>query len=103
MDPDPDENPDPSIFIIDLEQKTNLQKVFCILLFDATFTSFFKVKKSQNSRNLCFSYYFYLMIEGFGSIPLTGSGTRRPDNTWIRIPNTAKLCLLDQDPSDPEL
>jgi len=36
------------------------------------------------------------MIEGSGSIPLTGSG--RPKNTWFRIRNTAKLCLPDQDP-----
>ncbi len=58
-------------------------------------------KKSQNSRNQGFSYYFCLMIEGSGSgsIPLTngsGSGSRRPKNTWIqwtririRIRNTA--------------
>jgi hypothetical protein len=32
-----------------------------------------KIKKSQNSRNQGFSYYFCLMIEGsgFGSVPLT--------------------------------
>ncbi len=37
------------------------------LLFEGTFTSFFKDKKpksSQNSQNQGFSYYFYLMIEG---------------------------------------
>ncbi len=37
--------------------------------------------KSQNNRNQGFSYYFCLMIEGSGSIPLTngyGSGSRRP-------------------------
>ncbi len=52
-------------------------------------------KKSQNSRNHGFSYYFCLMLEGSrsGSIPLTnGSGSRRPKNMWIpwiRIRNTA--------------
>ncbi len=33
------------------------------------------IKKSQKSRNQCFSHYFCLMIEG--------SGSRRPKNTWI--------------------
>jgi hypothetical protein len=45
-------------------------------------------KKSQNSRNQGFSYYFCLMIEGCGSgsVPLTnGSGSRRPKHiVWIR-------------------
>jgi hypothetical protein len=46
---------------------------------------------SQKSRNQSFSYYFCLMIKGSGSIPLTngsGSGSRRPKNTWIRIRNS---------------
>jgi hypothetical protein len=55
-------------------------------------------KKSQNSRNQDFSYYFCLIIEGSGSgsrvgsgsgsLPLingSGSGSRRPKNMWIRI------------------
>ena len=52
-------------------------------------------KDSQNSRNPGFSNYFCMMIEGSGSRaesgsrskPLTsgsGSGSRRPKNTWIR-------------------
>ncbi len=38
------------------------------------------IKRSQNStRNQGFSYYFCLMIEGSGSVPLTSrSGSRRP-------------------------
>jgi hypothetical protein len=45
--------------------------------------------KSQNSRNQGFSYYFCLMIEGSGSIPLTnGSGSRT--RIQIRIRNTVK-------------
>jgi hypothetical protein len=45
-------------------------------------------KKSQNSRNQGFSYYFCL-IEGSGSIPLTnGSGSGMPKTMWIRIRNT---------------
>jgi hypothetical protein len=55
---------------------------FCYFHFEGTFTSVFKdkvIKKSQNSRNHGFSYYFCLMIEGAGSKPLTnGSGSRRP-------------------------
>jgi hypothetical protein len=58
---------------------------FCFLLFEVTFTSFFKEKKiqkkSQNSRNQGFSNYFCLMTErsGSGSKPLTnGSGSGRP-------------------------
>jgi hypothetical protein len=48
MDPDPDS----SLFIIDLQdaKKTNFLKKFsCILLFEGTFTSFFKDEKSKRS------------------------------------------------------
>jgi hypothetical protein len=47
MDPDPD----PAIFVIDLQDANKklifLTKFFCLLLFEGTFTSFFKDKKSQ--------------------------------------------------------
>ncbi len=94
---------DPTIFVIDLQDVSNKlifeHKFFCFLLFEATFTSFFKDKKSKrvtNIRNQGFSYYFCMMIEGSGSgsragsgsgyIPLTsGSGSGRPKNMWIRI------------------
>ncbi len=76
----------------------SMTKFFFLLLFEGTFTSFFKdkksKKKSQNSRNQGFSYYFCLMIEGTGSgsVPLTnGSGSRRSINIWIlqiRVRNT---------------
>jgi hypothetical protein len=36
--------PDPAIFVSDLEDSN--QKFFCLLLFEGTFTSFFKDKKS---------------------------------------------------------
>ncbi len=75
-----------------------------MLLFDGTFTLFFKdksQKESQNSRIQDFSSYFCMMIEGSGSIPLiNGSGSGRPKNMWIRwiriqirirIQNTASL------------
>jgi hypothetical protein len=49
-------------------------------------------KKSQNSKKQGFPYYFFLLIEEFGSgagsrsIPRTnGSGSGRPKNMWIRL------------------
>jgi hypothetical protein len=41
---DPDADPDPVIFVSDL-QGVN-KKFFCLLLFEGTFTSFFKDKKT---------------------------------------------------------
>ncbi len=62
---------------------------FCLFLFEGTFTSFFKdkkSKKSQNNRNQGFSYYFCLMIagsgSGSGSIPLTKGSHSRSPNTY---------------------
>jgi hypothetical protein len=46
MDPDPE--PDPAIFGTDL-QEANKKKFFCLLLFEGTFTSFFKDKNSKRS------------------------------------------------------
>jgi hypothetical protein len=50
---DPDADPDPSIFIIDLQDANKKQifltKFFCILLFEGTLTSFFKDKMSKRS------------------------------------------------------
>jgi hypothetical protein len=48
---DPDADPDPSIFIIDLQNanKKQKQKFFCIILFEGSFSSFFKRKKSKRS------------------------------------------------------
>ncbi len=48
---DPDANLDPAIFIIDLQDAKKklifFIQFFCILLFEGTFTSFFKDKKSK--------------------------------------------------------
>jgi hypothetical protein len=44
---DPDSDPDPAIFVIDLKEankKLILKKFFCFLPFEGTSTSFFKVK-----------------------------------------------------------
>jgi hypothetical protein len=52
MDPDPDA--DPAIFVTDLQdanKKLIKKKFFCSLLFEGTFTSFFKDKKSKRSIN----------------------------------------------------
>jgi hypothetical protein len=44
-------DPDPAIFILDLqEDATKKSKFFCLLLFEGTFTSFLKDKKSLRSR-----------------------------------------------------
>jgi hypothetical protein len=42
LDADPDADPDPAIFVIDLRGANKNQKFFCLLLFEGTFTSFFK-------------------------------------------------------------
>jgi hypothetical protein len=77
---DADADPDPSIFIIDIQdanKKLILQKSFSAYSFLKVLIHHFKDKKSekepQNSRNQ--------MIERSGSIPLTngsGSRSRRP-------------------------
>ncbi len=51
VDPDPDTDLDPAIFVIDLQDASKklifLHNFFCLLLFEATLTSFFKDKKSN--------------------------------------------------------
>jgi hypothetical protein len=88
-------DPDPAIFINDLQEANKKLIFFTIqeankkLIFLQSFSAYYflkvhlhhfskiKVKKkSQNSRNQGFSYYFCLMIEG--------SGSGRPKNMWIR-------------------
>jgi hypothetical protein len=50
---DPDADPDPAIFVIDLQDANKklifLKRFFFLLLFKGTFTSFFKDKKSKRS------------------------------------------------------
>ncbi len=70
------------------QQKNIFFLDFCLLLLEETLTSFVKDKKSQNSRNQGFSYYFSLMMKGSGfeSAPLTNasrSGSGRPKNLLI--------------------
>jgi hypothetical protein len=97
--PDPTPAPDPAIFV-KMATKRDLSNFFCLLLFEATFNIIFQrwkvIKKSQNSRNQGFSYYFSLMIEGSrgGFLPRTnGSGRLKIVRIWlrIRICNTARI------------
>jgi hypothetical protein len=92
---DLDSDPDPAIFVTDLQDanKKLIKKFFSLILH---LHRFLKIKSQKESHKpvgvKVFSYYFCLMIEGSGSgsIPLTngsGSGSRRPKN------------ILD--PSDP--
>jgi hypothetical protein len=79
MDPDPDLDPDHAIFVIDLQDANKNQlkkKIFCLLLFEGTFTLFFKDKKSKRShKTVGIMLDDRRMIEGSGSgsrsIPLT--------------------------------
>jgi hypothetical protein len=45
MDPDPD----PAIFVIDLQDANKKNLFSCLLLFEGTLTSFFKDKKSERN------------------------------------------------------
>jgi hypothetical protein len=63
---------------------------FCLLLFQASFTSFFKdkkvIQKSQSSRNQVFSYNICMIMEGCkaGAVPGTNiSGSGRPKKTYV--------------------
>ncbi len=48
---------------------------------------------SQNNRNQGFSYYFCLMIEGSGSLPLT-NGSGRSRNIRIRLPKWRRFMRI---------
>jgi hypothetical protein len=93
MDPDPDSDPDPAIFVIDLQhasKKLIFNTIFAPYYFLKVhlhhFSKIKSQKESQNRRNQGFPYYFCMMTEGSGSIPLTsGTGSWRPKNKWIRI------------------
>jgi hypothetical protein len=91
-----DPAPDPAILVLDLQDSN--KKLYFSPSFSAyyflkgTFISFFKdnkvIKKTQNSRNQGFSYYFCLTIAG----PLP-NGSERPKKQRIRIHNTAGYSL----------
>ncbi len=66
MDPDLDADPVPTIFISDLQDDNKKlvfkKKFFCILLFEGTFASFFKDKKSKRSHKTVESKLFLLFL-----------------------------------------
>ncbi len=71
---DPDSDPDPAIFVNDLQDaiKKLIWRFFTFYFLKVHLLHFSKKgqKKSQNSKNQGFSYYFFLMIEESGA----GSG-----------------------------
>ncbi len=74
QDSDPDLDPDPARFVSDLKEankKFILKKFFCLLLFNGTFTSFFKDKKSKRSHKSVGIKVLEVSGSGSGSIPLT--------------------------------
>ncbi len=92
---DPDSDPDPAIFVIDLQDASKK------LIFQHNFFAYYFLKVHLY---IIFQRFFLLFFHddrrsrirvGSGSIPLTsGSGSRRPKNMWIRwirirIHNTA--------------
>ncbi len=91
---DPDADPDPAIFVIDLQgakKKLIFLKKFSAYYFLKVhlhnFSKIISLKEVTKTVGIkgFFSYYYFLMIEGTGSIPLTsGSGSVRPKNMWIR-------------------
>jgi hypothetical protein len=89
-DPNSDPDPDPAIFVTDLQDANKklicLKKFFCFLLFECTLDK--KSKRSHKTAGIkVFHTIFCFLIEGSGSgsTPLTnGSGSGRPKNIWIR-------------------
>jgi hypothetical protein len=76
MDPDTD----PAIFVLDLQdanKKLSFSAYYFLVEHFHNFSKIKVVKKSQNSRNQVFSYYFCLMIEGSGFVTQAkGSGPK---------------------------
>jgi hypothetical protein len=93
-DPDSDTDADPTFFVIDLQDANKKltvfrNKVFCLLLFKGTLSSFFKDKKPKGSHKAVGIKVFLLFCLG-----IEGSGSRRSQNIRIRririrIRNTA--------------
>jgi hypothetical protein len=98
MDPNlpPDMDPDPAIFIINLQdasQKTFFFSFAAYCYLKVHLHNFSKIKSKKRHKTVgikVFSYYFCLMIEGSGSGSLPHLCLEDPDmdpgcpNTWIR-------------------
>ncbi len=70
---DPDSDPDPTIFVIDIQGSNKTQfkkKFFCVLLMKLHLHHFSKIKSQKEVTKTVgikvFSYYFCLIIEGSG-------------------------------------
>jgi hypothetical protein len=65
---DPDADPDPAIFLIDLQDANKilicLFKFFCLLLFEGAFTSFSKIKSQKAVTKPYESRFFLLCLLG---------------------------------------
>ena len=73
---DPDSDPDPSVFVIDLKFFNTIFSAYDFLKLHLHNFSKIKIQKeSQNRRNQGFSYYFCMIIEGSGSRAGSGSGS----------------------------
>ncbi len=63
-----DSDPDPAIFVIDLQdanKKFILKKVFFLLLFEGTFSSFFKTKKSKRiHKTVGIKVFLTILLDG---------------------------------------
>jgi hypothetical protein len=87
-------DPDPAIFVSDL-QDVNKINFFFLSLWLITFWRYIYIifhrqkvkKKSQNSRNQCFSCYCSWMIEGSRSVSLT-------HGSYTRILHTARILQI---------
>jgi hypothetical protein len=80
-----DLDPDPALFVIDLEDANKQQifsKFFCLVLFEGTFTSFFKIKSQKEVTKQKESRFCLLFF-------LDDRRIRRPKNTGT-------------DPTDPD-
>ncbi len=94
MDPDPA----PAIFVIDLQdanKKLIKKKVFCLLLLEGTFASFFKDKKSKRSH---YSVGFFLLFVLDDRINI--QIRIHTSDLWIRI--RIQEAQKHTDPMDPQ-
>jgi hypothetical protein len=69
-------DPDPAIFVIDLQDANKKQfflKLLCVLLFEGTFMSFFKDKKSTRSHKTVGIKVFLTFLLGDGRIRIRTS------------------------------
>ncbi len=84
-----------SCYLRQLPSRWQLKIISFLHIFWSYSYIFFRDKMSQNGRNQGFFKYFYLMIEGSGSVPRTNrSGSGRPKNIRIQIPTINILSTI---------